>query len=126
MSVSGNISIQRLFGWATVSALVNTVIFYTASVLGASWNVGSPQPVNIVLVLGFTLVPIVLGAWVTSLVAKKSEAARKVLVWAGFALAILSTPGGLVLAADQATGIALAVMHPVVAVAWLAITLPRK
>jgi len=126
MSIASDISIQRLLGWVTASAAVNAAIFYIAQSLGASWDVGSPQPVTILLVLGFTLVPLILGSWVTSLVGKKSAAARKVLVWAGFALAILSTPGGLVLAADQVTGTALALMHPVVAAAWLAITLQRK
>ncbi|CAB4633198.1 unannotated protein [freshwater metagenome] len=126
MESSSEISIQRLFGWLAGATASNIIVFFVASWLGASWDVGSPQLINLAIVVVLTVLPLTLGAWVTSLVSKKSLSARGVLVWAGFALALVSAPAGLLMSTDPTTGIALVVMHPIVATAWLAITLPRK
>lgn len=113
--------IPRKFWIAVIAAaLINVVIFFVITGLGASLVVGadSPMAVTTVPVVIATVVPLLLAGLVTFLLARKWPVLRTVAAWAGLVFAAASTFAPLTGAADVATGIGLAAMHLVAGASW--------
>lgn len=103
---------------AVVALAANVVVLWFATALGVTFQVVSPQPVTALAVALFTVVPLALGAVVVALVARRRAGFQRFAAWAGLAVALLSTAGSFLAAADAGTALALSLMHVVVGVAW--------
>lgn len=126
MSSKVSISVSRIAILTATAAIVNVVLFFIGNVAGATYAVGSPAPINAVMVAIATIVPLAVGTFVAHLVGRKGNKALKILAWAGFGFAVISSPNGWVLSHDTATGLTLGAMHLVAAFAWLLAVKPGK
>jgi hypothetical protein len=105
---------------AAVALATNVVVLWFATALGVSFQVITPQPVSALAVALMTVLPLALGGTAVVLAARRRPALHRVAPWAGLGLALLSTAGATLAAADAPTATALAVMHFVVGAAWFA------
>ena len=126
MSSKVKISASRVAIVVAAAAVANVVLFFIGESAGATYSVGSPVSVDAVMTAIATVVPLTIGAFVANVVGKKSLKALNILVWVGFAFAIISAPNGWVMSQDAATGLTLGAMHVVAAFAWLLGVKPRK
>lgn len=126
MSSKVGISVSRFAIWAAVAAVANVVLFFIGQSAGATFSVGSPAPIDAVMVAIATIIPLAIGALVAYLVGKKGTKALNILVWVGFGVAIISSPNAWVMSQDTATGLSLGAMHIVAAFAWLLAAKPKK
>ncbi|MBX9243708.1 hypothetical protein ICW40_02675 [Actinotalea ferrariae] len=109
---------------AGAALVVNLVIFFVAQALGATFDVGSPQPVSALVVGLFSVVPLALAAVVVALVARRRPGFQRFAAWAGLAVALLTVAAPFTASDDLTTAIALGAMHVVVGFAWFAATAP--
>ena len=126
MSLKASISVSRFAILAVAAAVVNVVVFFIGQAAHASYSVGSPAPINAVMVAIATIAPLAVGAFVAHLVGRRGSKALKILAWVGFGFAVISSPNGWVLSHDTATGLTLGAMHLIAAFAWLLAVKPGK
>ncbi len=108
---------------AAAAAVVNLVIRLLASAAGADMLVdaqGTATAVTPAAVFIATTLPIVLGAVVVGLLARRTPRARVVFAWVGLILGVATIPVPLLSAHDIATGLSLAPMHIVAGAVWFA------
>jgi hypothetical protein len=105
---------------AAVALATNVVVLWFATALGVSFQVIAPQPVSALAVAVMTVLPLALGGTAVVLAARRRPVLYLVAPWVGLGLALLSTAGAALAAADAPTAAALAVMHLVVSAAWVA------
>lgn len=113
-----NVSNRRILVGTTVALVVNAALFYLGSVAGATWNVGIPFTVGILMVVGATVVPMLLGGQVIRLVGTRTPAIITLSAWLVPLFCVAGSPSGWIASNDVATGIALGAMHVVVGLAW--------
>jgi hypothetical protein len=116
----------RLAVAAAGALFLNLLTYLTGSLLGASWTVSTPQVIGVGMVIGATILPLALAGVVVWALASRWPALPRWSAWAGLAFGLLTIPMSLLSAADSATGISLAAMHAVTAVAWLLAVLPAR
>lgn len=110
---------------ATVAALVaNLVLLGVATALGVSFHVSSPEPITVLTVGLFTVVPLALAALVVRFVEGRRPGFQRFAAWAGAAFAIVTVAGSVTAAGDYATASTLAAMHLVAGAAWFTATYP--
>lgn len=112
---------RRRFAVAVlVAAVMNAAVYTIGRGFGGSMIVTSPNSleISVLVVLVATIVPLTLAGVATWFIARRRPGIRRWAAWIGAAVAILSAPSPLLVAADPATGIALAVMHVVAGIAW--------
>lgn len=126
MSSKVSIKVSRVAIFVAAAAVANVVLFFIGQAAGATYSVGSPAPIDALMAGIATVVPLSIGAFVANQVGKKGTKALNVLVWVGFAVAVISSPNGWFLSGDTATGLILGAMHLVAAFAWLLAVKPRK
>lgn len=103
----------------SLSALVvNLAIFAIATSAGVSFDMASSQPTNAYVVAAASLLPIVIGAAVVTLVARRRPGFRRFASWAGLAFAIVTCAGSFGASGDVPTALALSAMHVVVGLTW--------
>ena len=112
------ISLKRLF-ISTLAALVaNLALFFIGDANGATWDVGMPITLGVGMVAGATVLPMLLGGQFVRVLGRTKPSIITLSAWLVPVLSIASAPGGLISSGDLATGLALAAMHLVIAVAW--------
>lgn len=115
---------RRPFSWSrltvvTAAALViNLAIYALGKAADATWDAGAPYEIGAVAVVGATLVPLLLGGLVVSLLARRWPKSQRLLAWAGLVFALVSMPMGYIASQDGPTGLALGAMHVVAGFAW--------
>jgi hypothetical protein len=105
---------------AAVALATNVVVLWFATALGVSFQVITPQSVGAPAVALLTVAPLALGGAAVAFAASRRPGVHRVAAWAGLGVALLSTAGAFLVAADAPTALALTVMHLVVGVAWFA------
>lgn len=113
-------TVAQLAVAAAVALATNVVVLWFATALGVSFQVITPQPVSALAVALLTVLPLALGGTAVVLADRRRPGLHRVVAWAGPGVALLSTAGAALAAADAPTALALSVMHLVVGVAWFA------
>jgi hypothetical protein len=103
---------------AAVAVATNVVVLWFATALGVTFQVITPRPVTALAVALLTVLPLALGATAVTLLDRRRPGTARVAAWAGLAVAVVSTAGSALAAADAPTALALSAMHVVVGVAW--------
>ncbi|MEY4327817.1 MAG: hypothetical protein RIR71_487 [Actinomycetota bacterium] len=119
MSTKSSINIRRFSILALAALVANVVLFFIGQAAGASYDVNAPSVVGIAMVVGMTIFPLGLGLVIALITTKVLPKALPAVIWIGFIIAIVSTPGGWAASGDAATGIALGLMHLTTGFAWL-------
>lgn len=117
-STPGSAAVLRT--WAMLgaaSAVANLIVLGIATLAGAALFVdqaGSPMDVTAVAVIAASFLPLLVGVLAWTFVARRSQLLAR--LWRpGVVVLFVLSLGGLLGAADLATGIALGVMHTIVA-----------
>ena len=118
------ITTTRTAGATAAALAANLLLFGVATVLGVSFRVSSPEPITVLTVGLFTVVPLALAALVVRIVEGRRPGFQRVAAWAGAAFAIVTVAGSITAAGDYATASTLAAMHLVVGAAWFTATYP--
>lgn len=102
------------------AAYLNVIVFFVSESAGGSmvFNGGLVDHVQFAQVLGFTLAPIMILGLLTFAVGSAKPGFCRIAQWLGAIVAVVSIINPILHATDAATGIALALMHLVVAAAW--------
>lgn len=126
-NASRPVSWKRVWLFTGVAVVSNLVIFAIGSIAGADWLAQGQtlQAIGWYFVVGASVVPLLIAAVVTALLARVWRGAPLVLAWVGLAFGVLTAPAGLLAAPQLGTGIALASMHIVAGIAWFMAIRPR-
>lgn len=122
-------ALGRLVVVAVIAAAVNAAVFGIGSAAGASMTIDSPaySQITLVMTVVATLVPLLLAGVVTWAISRKSPGFRRVALWLGLAVALLSIVSPFVVGNDAATIASLVAMHLVAAAAWgVSVAGPRR
>lgn len=112
------VSLVRILIAIAVSIVLNLVILWIGTSMGAPMLMAMPQPIDAITVIGFTAMQMLIPGVIVWLLAKR-WAIRRFMAWAGLAFALLTIGASFAFAADTSTAITLGSMHVVAGVAWL-------
>ncbi len=112
------VSFVRILIAIAVSIVLNLVILWIGTSLGAPMLMMAPQPVDAITVIGFTAVQMLIPGAIVWFLARR-WAIRRVMAWAGLAFALLTIGASFAAATDTSTAITLGAMHVVAGVAWV-------
>jgi hypothetical protein len=118
MAQQFQISTQRVAIGTTVALLANIVIYLIGSAASATWQVGLPTTVTLLMVALATAVPMLLGALAVGLISKRWPGVIGLASWVVLVFSIAGAPSGYISSQNAATGVALGAMHVVVGLAW--------
>jgi hypothetical protein len=110
---------------AVAAVVVNVVIFLVGQAAGATFEIPDPNAADmtigltVVTIIGFTAVPLLVGAVAAVLLVPRWPGARLGLQILGAALTLISLVPPLALDTDTGTRVLLAVMHVVAGVAYV-------
>lgn len=121
--IAGAAALRAAGGAATVALVVNLADRLVAGALGADFQVrigDTTQTVGAAMVTAMTVVPILLGALTLVVAGRWGRRGWDVVGWLGLAIGVASAALPLAAEADSGTRVALALMHLVAGVTWLA------
>jgi hypothetical protein len=114
----GQITTSRVVLAAAGALVANLIVFAIATASDVSFDVDSPQPLNAIGIAVASVLPILLGALVVALVARRRPGFQHFAAWAGLIFALVTVAGSFVASGDLATALTLSAMHVVVGIAW--------
>lgn len=115
---TAQVSARRVAIATAAATLANLVVFGIGTAGGATWQAGQPYPIGWSMVLVASIVPMVLAALVTGLIARRRPGVLTGFAWAGLVFAGLGAPMGYLMGRDLPTGLALGAMHVISGIAW--------
>jgi hypothetical protein len=107
------------------AAVVDVAVFAIGSAAGADWVTSAPYPVSWIIVVIFSVVPLVAAAWVAKLIVRRRPGFQRPAAWAGLAFAVVTIAGSLQ-APQILTGVSLGLMHVVAGAAWFFVAWPGR
>ena len=113
------IGAARLAIATAVAVALNLAVFLIGDLAGATWAIGEPYPVGVVMVVAATAVPMALAGVVVWFAARRRPALQRVAAWVGLAVALVTVPRAFMAAVDGTTAVSLALMHVVAGAAWV-------
>ena len=119
------LALPRLGIGIVVALAANLVAYAVASAAGATW-MANGQPVNAILVVVATVVPMAIGGVITWLLARRWVKATATMAWVGLAFAVISVPGPLWGSDDAPTRFSLAAMHVTTGIIWFFAVHPSR
>lgn len=115
-----SLNVRKFAGYAAIAAIVNSIIFLIAKSADATMvvNQGGSQEIALPMVLASTLFGLVIAAFITSRIGKKSEGFLSKSPIIGLVFGIVTAAAPFSASDDSKTSLALASMHVVAGVTW--------
>jgi len=120
------VSNNKVFIGTGIALFANSAIYFIGGAAGATWSVGLPFTVGLLMVAGATVFPMLLGGQVVRLVGKWKPSIITLSAWLVLVFSVAGSPSGWLASKDLATGVALGGMHFVVGLAWFFSIQSRK
>ena len=115
-----SLNVRKFAGYAAFAAIVNSIVFFIAKGADATMvvNQGGSQKIALPMVLASTLFGLVLAAFITDRIGKKSQGFLSKSPIIGLVFGIVTAAAPFSASDDSKTAMALASMHVVAGVTW--------
>ena len=115
-----SLNVRKFAGYAAIAAIVNSIVFFIAKGADATMvvNQGGSQKIALPMVLASTLFGLVLAAFITDRIGKKSQGFLSKSPIIGLVFGIVTAAAPFSASDDSKTAMALASMHVVAGVTW--------
>ena len=115
-----SLNVRKFAGYAAFAAIVNSIVFFIAKGADATMvvNQGESQKIALPMVLASTLFGLVLAAFITDRIGKKSQGFLSKSPIIGLVFGIVTAAAPFSASDDSKTSLALASMHVVAGVTW--------
>jgi len=115
-----SLNVRKFAGYAAFAAIVNSIVFFIAKGADATMvvNQGGSQKIALPMVLASTLFGLVLAAFITDRIGKKSQGFLSKSPIIGLVFGIVTAAAPFSASDDSKTSLALASMHVVAGVTW--------
>ena len=115
-----SLNVRKFAGYAAFAAIVNSIVFFIAKGADATMvvNQGGSQKIALPMVLASTLFGLVLAAFMTDRIGKKSQGFLSKSPIIGLVFGIVTAAAPFSASDDSKTSLALASMHVVAGVTW--------
>jgi len=115
-----SLNVRKFAGYAAFAAIVNSIVFFIAKGADATMvvNQGGSQKIALPMVLASTLFGLVLAAFITDRIGKKSQGFLSESPIIGLVFGIVTAAAPFSASDDSKTSLALASMHVVAGVTW--------
>ena len=115
-----SVNVRKFAGYAAVATIVNSIIFLIAKGADATMvvNQGGSQKIALPMVLVSTLIGLVLAAFITDRIGKKSQGFLSKSPIIGLVFGIVTAAAPFSASDESKTALALASMHVVAGVTW--------
>ena len=115
-----SLNVRKFAGYAAFAAIVNSIVFFIAKGADATMvvNQGGSQKIALPMVLASTLFGLVLAAFITDRIGKKSQRFLAKSPIIGLIFGIVTAAAPFSASDDSKTSLALASMHVVAGVTW--------
>lgn len=108
------------------AAVGNLIALWVGTLAGATWETSAPEPINAIVVIAATLVPMLVGGAIALAIIKRKPGFQPWAAWGGLVFALISLPMPFLAATDTTTGAGLAAMHVITGLAWFFALKPSK
>ena len=115
-----SLNVRKFAAFAAIAAVINSIIFLIAKGADATMvvNQGGSQKIALPMVLASTLFGLVLAAFITDRIGKKSQGFLSKSPIIGLVFGIVTAAAPFSASDDSKTSLALASMHVVAGVTW--------
>ena len=115
-----SLNVRKFAGYAAIAAILNSMFFLIAKGADATMvvNQGGSQEIALPMVLASTLFGLVVAAFITSRIGKKSQGFLAKSPIIGLVFGIVTAAAPFSASDDSKTALALASMHVVAGVTW--------
>ena len=115
-----SLNVRKFAAFAAIAAVINSIIFLIAKGADATMvvNQGGSQKIALPMVIGSTLFGLVVAAFITAQIGKKSQSflSKSPIIGLVFGIATAAAPFSA--SDDSKTAMALASMHVVAGITW--------
>ena len=115
-----SLNVRKFAAFTLIAAVINSIIFLIAKGVDATMvvNQGGSQKIALPMVIGSTLFGLVVAAFITAQIGKKSQSflSKSPIIGLVFGIATAAAPFGA--SDDSKTSMALATMHVVAGITW--------
>ncbi len=115
-----SLNAPKFAGYAVIAAILNSIIFLIAKGADATMvvNQGGSQEIALPMIFASTLFGLVIGAFVASIIGKKSQGFLSKSSTLGLIFAVVTAAAPFSASDDSKTSIGLASMHVVAGLIW--------
>ena len=115
-----SLNVRKFAGYAAIAAVINSIIFLIAKGADATMvvNQGGSQEIALPMVLASSIFGLVVAAFISSLIGKKSQSFLSKSPIIGLVFGIVTAAAPFSASDDSKTALALASMHFVAGATW--------